>query len=143
MTATMKSSLELSRPTPTPTLAVREPKPQLTPYAGAVDAGGIVLGTPGDPPEPEEIEACKRFILAFGEPTETIQLKELHSYTLKHAVEQWSRRHGGVPYVSTGALLAAAIQLRVPFAQVAVGSVNAVFALRWGRYRTAVRRGEV
>jgi hypothetical protein len=143
MTATIKSSLESSRPAPRPSVAVRVPKARPTPYAGAVDAGGIVLGNPGDPPEPDEIDACTRFILAFGEPAETIQVKELHSYALKHAGEQWSRRHGGVPYVSTGALLTAAAQLHVPFAQVAVGSVNAVFALRWSRYRMAVRRGEV
>lgn len=108
-----------------------------------IDANGIVRGdAAGDAPERDEVEACKAFILTFGKPAASVVRSELHSYSLKHAVESWSRRLGGIPYVSNGAFLQAAAELNVPFEPVEDGSVNAYFALRWNRYRQAVNRGE-
>lgn len=118
-----------------------QPVPKEPAGAVAIDANGIVRGRPGEPPDPGEVDACKAFIQAYGEPTASVQRREMHSYSLKHAVEAWSRRRGGVPYVSTGALLQAAAELKVRFEPVAPLSVNAYFSLRWNRYRKARARG--
>jgi len=47
-------------------------------------------------------------------PTATASYKSPGSYGLKHDAERWGRSHGMAPYVSNGALIAAAVALGLP-----------------------------
>jgi hypothetical protein len=48
-------------------------------------------------------------------PTKTVPATgALGSYTLKHCAERWGRAHGMAPYVTNGALIAAAAALGLP-----------------------------
>ena len=65
----------------------------------------------GDPPV-DEVERAVAFLRAVGPPIKT---PKFSSYGLKHAAENWARKHhNGNPYVSNGALLVAAYHLGFP-----------------------------
>lgn len=76
---------------------------------GALDAGQI---------------ATAAAFLQLLTPTRTATFRSPSSYGLKHDAERWGRVNGMEPYVSNGALIAAAVALGLPVRHFGRGSFN-------------------
>ena len=77
--------------------------------AGALDADGL---------------ATAGAFLRLLTPTRSVNMRSPGSYGLKHDAERWGRSQGMAPYVSNGALIAAAVALGYPIRHGRRGSPN-------------------
>lgn len=79
-------------------------------YGGGV---GRVMAARGGDPYDREVQTAVAF-LRLLKPTKAAAYHSPGSYGLKHAAETWGRYHRMEPYVSNGALIAAAVSLGYP-----------------------------
>lgn len=100
--------------------------------ADIVDAGlptvdGLRASPP--PPDPGQVEVCRRWLATHVRAS--ARFSKFNSHGLRCRAMDWVRGVDGVrPYVSNGALIAAALGAGYRARRVAPGSVNAVFNLR-------------
>lgn len=77
----------------------------------------LVIGCDGigdpEPPEAAQVATAVAFLRLLT-PTHAATWQSPGSYGLKHDAEQWGRVNGLEPYVSNGALIAAAVELGYP-----------------------------
>jgi hypothetical protein len=77
-------------------------------------------------------------------PTSSATDRSPNSYTLKHDAERWGRANGMRPYVTNGALIAAAVALGYPIRHFGNGSPNVAVGVglrAWRRIRESVGHG--
>lgn len=115
-------------------LSAREaPLPPFRHAGRTVDAHGLRRAGDGlGPPEPfvrAQVLTAVRYLRCLR-PTITARPRSPGSYGLKHDAERWGERHGMAPYVTDGALIAAAIALGVPVEPHSPTSSSAAIGVR-------------
>lgn len=92
----------------------------------------LVIGCDGigdpEPPEAAQVATAVAFLRLLT-PTHAATWQSPGSYGLKHDAEQWGRVNGLEPYVSNGALIAAAVEIGYPIWHRGRGSPNAAIGV--------------
>ncbi len=86
-----------------------------------------------DPLDPAQVATAVAFLRLLA-PTRSASARSPSSYALKHICERWARVNGLSPYVSSDALLAAAVELGYPIW---------LRRGRWGVAHVGVRTGDL
>ena len=97
-------------------------------------------------PTEDEIAAAVAYLIQLRPTTKRPMYS---SYSLKHRAESWGRYNGREPYVSNGALIAAAVRLQLPIfphginAEIGVSrsDVDALTKKREAQRGTAINNG--
>lgn len=76
---------------------------------------------------PQQVETAKAFLLACGRSNKPT----VGSYALKHEAEKWGRTARGCPYISNGAMIAAALTLGFPIKRYDSENPNAGIGVSW------------
>jgi hypothetical protein len=111
--------------------------------AGLFPASRLAGEDNEEPPSEDQVEACRRWIRRFGEPTKSFVTRH-NSYGHKHRVEDWTRTGeqyeqvdpwgrrwtGDYLYIANGAFIEAARREGYRVRRGSEGSPNAVFNMR-------------